>query len=266
MVSLRKFFGNTKISEITPESIFQFQRSRLSTEVSPGTVNRDRAFLSRVLNVAKKRRLINLNPCENVEPLNEKRTRRKAIPFTYEEEKRITTSAAGWFRMFFILLIETGLRAKKEALPLKWDDVHFEFQPTTIFIRDSKSVAGIRPIFLTQYCKRELLQWKSMIAASIYLFPSPSKPGEHIRDYQDTWEQVAKSARVEGHILYDTRASFASRVNACGHTETTIARMLGHESTRLIPVYAKPIDENTRAIVRALDIQRAGLPKSSAPQ
>ena len=89
-----------------------------------------------------------------------------------------------------------------------------------------------------------------------YVFPSPWRSGDHIRDYQDAWESVAEAAKIEGHIFYDTRATFASRVNACGQTEITIARMLGHESTKLIPVYAKPIDENTRAVIKSLNVQR----------
>jgi integrase len=263
--ALKQFFGPVKITEITPEAIFQFQQRRTSAGISPATVNRDRAVLSRMLNIAKKRRFVTSNPCENAEPLTEKRTRRKAIPFTYEEEQAIVANSSGWFRILFILLVETGMRAKKEALPLKWADVHFELDPGTIFVKDSKSEAGIRPIYLTDYSKNELLRWRAEVAAGEYVFPSSSRLGDHIRDYQDTWESVATAGGVKGHIFYDTRATFASRVNACGQTDLTIARMLGHETTNLVPVYAKQIDENTRAVIKALDQQRS-LPRNSRRQ
>jgi integrase len=254
--ALKRVLGGVKINEITPEAVFRFQQQRKEEGVTSATINRDRAVLSRMLNIAKKRRLLGSNPCESVDPLNEKRTRRKAAPFTYEEERAITANSTGWFQMLFILLVETGMRAKKEALPLKWEDVHFELEPTRIFIKTSKSDAGIRAAYLTEYGKKMLMQWRQLIGDEVYVFPSPLKPGHHICDYQDAWRQAAKNAGVHGHIFYDTRATFASRVNAGCQTETTIARMLGHESTKLVPTYAKPIDENTRAAVRALDEQR----------
>jgi hypothetical protein len=36
----------------------------------------------------------------------------------------------------------------------------------------------------------------------------------------------------------------------------TVAHLLGHASTQILPTYVKPIDENTKAIVEALDAAR----------
>jgi len=49
----------------------------------------------------------------------------------------------------------------------------------------------------------------------------------------------------------------ASRANACKATTLTIAQLLGHtNNTQILPTYVKPLDENTRAVIDALDAAR----------
>ena len=61
----------------------------------------------------------------------------------------------------------------------------------------------------------------------------------------------------EDRRAYDLRASFASRANACHASGLTIAQLLGHAtSTQILPTYVKPLDENTKAVIEALDIAR----------
>jgi integrase len=57
--------------------------------------------------------------------------------------------------------------------------------------------------------------------------------------------------------IYDTRATFASRANACRASSLTIAQLLGHATnTQILPMYVKPLDENTKAVIDALDLAR----------
>jgi hypothetical protein len=44
----------------------------------------------------------------------------------------------------------------------------------------------------------------------------------------------------------------------------TIAQLLGHaNSTQILPTYVKPLDENTRAVIEALDAARTSRPRTS---
>jgi integrase len=52
------------------------------------------------------------------------------------------------------------------------------------------------------------------------------------------------------------RASFASRANSCKASGLTVAHLLGHASTQILPTYVKPLDENTRAVIEALAVAR----------
>jgi hypothetical protein len=53
---------------------------------------------------------------------------------------------------------------------------------------------------------------------------------------------------------YDLPSTFASRANVYDATGLTVAHLLGHANTQILPVYVRPLDENTRALIEAVDI------------
>ena len=40
---------------------------------------------------------------------------------TFEEEERIFSVAVSYIRVLVVLILETGMRSHREALPLRWD-------------------------------------------------------------------------------------------------------------------------------------------------
>ena len=53
------------------------------------------------------------------------------------------------------------------------------------------------------------------------------------------------------------RDSFICRTRtACRASGLTVAHLLGHASTQILPTYVKPLDENTKAVIEALDVAR----------
>jgi integrase len=257
--NLERLLGNPRLSEITPEVIFDFQQKRLEEGVGKATVNRDMATLSSALTKARKLRFITHNPCVDVGKLNERRERRQAKPLTYDEEAKVKQFCPLWLSVLITVLVETGLRVKKEALPLKWADVNLESEPGGIMVRDSKTAAGIRVVWLTRHCKNTLIQWREFLGPhfSEYVFPSPRKPSTHLTDYKKAWQKAAREAGLPDRKIYDTRATFASRANACRASGLTIAQLLGHSNSTILPTYVKPLDENTKAVIEALDFARS---------
>src|SRR6201987_1119131 len=183
---LRHFGRNVRLSEVTPEMIFEFQQKRIEEGVGKATVNRDIATLSSAMTRARKLRLITHNPCADVGKLNERRERRQAKPLTYEEEARVKRFCPLWLSVLITFLVETGLRVRKEALPLKWADVDLNSEPGCVLVRDSKTPAGVRPVWLTKYCRNTLIQWREFLGPgfSEYVFPSPRVPSTHVSDYK----------------------------------------------------------------------------------
>ena len=208
---------------------------------------------------ARRLRLITHTPCADVGKLNERRERRQAKPLTYEEEARVKQFSPPWLSILITVLAETGLRVRKEALPLKWDDVDLGSEPGCIRVRDSKTAAGVRPVWLTKHCRDTLIKWREFLGPgfSDYVFPSPRVPSTHVSDYKKGWQKAAREAGIPDRRIYDLRASFASRANACKATTLTIAQLLGHaQNTQILPTYVKPLDENTKAVIEALDVAR----------
>jgi integrase len=259
---LRHFGKNIRLTEITAESVFRFQQARLERGVGKATINRDVCTLSSCLTRAKKMRFITHNPCSDVGKLNEKRDRRQARPLTYEEEDRLKQFSPPLLRMLITLLADTGLRVKKEALPLKWDDVLLDSEPACIRIIDSKSTAGVRPVWLTNHCRDALARWRELLGPefSAFVFPSPRNPAVHFVDYKSAWRTAAKKAGLADRRAYDLRATFASRANVCHATGLTVAHLLGHASTQILPTYVRPVDENTKALIEAMDSARKNQP------
>jgi hypothetical protein len=65
--------------------------------------------------------------------------------------------------------------------------------------------------------------------------------------------------------VYYLRATFASGANVCHATGLTLAQLLGHTSTQILPTYVRPFDENTKALIEAMDAARkAQNPRSTS--
>ena len=257
--NLLNYFGkNIRLSDITPESVFRFQQVRLGQGAGKATINRDTATLSSCLSRAKRMRLISHNLCSDVGKLNERRDRRQARPFSYEEEDRVKQFSPPLLCMLITLLAETGLRVKKEALPLRWPDVSLDSEPACIRVLDSKSAAGLRTVWLTTHCRNALIRWRELfgLETSPFVFPSPRNPQVHFVDYKTAWRTAAKKAGLSDRRIYDLRATFASRANMCHATGLTLAHLLGHASTQILPTYVRPLDENTRALIEAMNAAR----------
>jgi Phage integrase family len=92
---------------------------------------------------------------------------------------------------------------------------------------------------------------------SSYVFPSSRIPKAHMTDYKKAWHKAATEAGLKScRRIYDLRATFASRANSCKASGLTVAHLLGHASTQILPTYVKPLDENTRVLIEALDSAR----------
>ena len=234
--ALLDFFGAVRLGGITPEGIYNFQRHRLAKGRKAATVNRDISVLLGMLRKARKLRYILQNPCEDVDILNELRERRQAQPLSFEEEGRLVAYCEPLLRMFVILLIDTGLRPRKEATPLLWANVDLESERPCIFVVESKTRFGVRTVPLSPRCSTELKRWRDLCGRdySPYVFPSPRDSQKHWSAYQDSWEQAIKKANLPGRRAYDLRSTFATRAHAACPNNLAVSRLMGHSSPAIL--------------------------------
>jgi integrase len=252
--SLLKFFGNSLLSDITETRIEAYKQSQLGVGVRAAGVNRNLSLLRLVLKKARRERYIAQNPLNDSELfMNERKERLQAKPFTLEEEQKLLSVAKGYLRPLIMLLVDTGLRVGREALPLRWDALDLDSDNAVVRIHASKTQAGIRIIPLTGRLKSELLRWRRLTGSfSEFVFFYPRNPSKHLLQVPKTWRRALKEAGVERRRIYDLRSTFATRLNAAGVPQVFIDQLMGHAGG-LAQTYAKASDEYRRAAIDKLE-------------
>jgi integrase len=242
-----------KLSDITSEVIEDFKEKRLSAGVRTATVNRDLAVLRRMMKLAARKRFINESPFPDVEFLEERKQRRHPHILTFEEEDRLLGTAVPHIRALTVLILETGMRSRREALSLLWRDV--DFANDLICVRESKTRAVDRTIPISGRCKIELLRWRGLLGPefSSYVFPNMRTPSKPLSDVRRSWEKALEDAGIEYFWIYDLRHTLASRLTQAGVSPIFVAQIIGHSSPSILSTYARAIDEFKRDAIHKLE-------------
>ncbi len=247
-------FGNVKLSDIAGDLIEGFKEKRLSAGVRTATINRDLAVLHRMMKLAERKMLINESPFRDVDFLEERKQRRRPHILTFDEEDRVLAAAPPHIRALAVLILETGMRSRREALSLLWSDV--DFVNDLIRVRESKTRAGERTIPISDRCKTELLRWRRLLGPaefSSYVFPNTRNPSKPQKDLRRSWAKALKDAGLQYFWLYDLRHTLASRLTQAGVSPVFVAQIIGHSSTSILSTYARAIDEYRRDAIHKLE-------------
>jgi integrase len=160
----------------------------------------------------------------------------------------------GRIKPLIVLLVDAGLRVGKEALPLRWSELQLEGENPVVYVRASKTTAGIRSIPLTVRLRAELLLWRHLTgpAVSQFVFFYPSDPSKHLQAVRKTWARALKTTGVAPRRIYDLRSTFATRLNAAGVPQVFIDQLMGHAGG-LAQTYAKANEEYRRSAIDKLE-------------
>src|SRR3989304_9613448 len=131
--SLEPFFGNYKLTDISPILIEKYKLERKQT-VSTRTVNIELSLLRRMFNLAVSWDKCKSNPVHKVRLFKESPPKERIL--TLEEEKALLDASPSHLKPVLITALNTGMRYG-ELLNLTWSDV--EFDSGYIHVRQSKS-------------------------------------------------------------------------------------------------------------------------------
>lgn len=150
---------------------------------------------------------------------------------------------------------ETGMRTG-EMLGLRWEEI--DLLQNLLRVVKSKSRAGIRSVPLSELCKTELLRWRKLVGPeySDFVFPNFSNRRHPLQGGRKAWASTLKKAGIPFFPIYNLRHTFASRMTAAGVSPLTIAQMLGHNSTQIVPRYAQVLDQNRFDAMKKLEAPR----------
>ena len=267
---LRPRFGNNKLSDITPEEIEAYLMMRLNSgkrvhtksglqlrgRLKPATVHQEFRVLSRILNVAVKKRRLAVNPCASVEfPVALAGTTRKPHYLTASEQARLEACATPYLRNIIVIMVEMGLRPYRELIPMRKEQVDLE--NGIVHLPDSKTVNGIADMPMTDRAREAFASQIRESGGSDYLFPSPqtgsSKP--HITRVQKQWDRTLQRAGLPHFTLYELRHTFATRLSAGGVADHFVTQMLRQGDSAVFKRYSQAKLNMMREALTKLDRQ-----------
>ena len=234
---LKAFFGESKLTRITVESVEEYrsQRRTQPTKTNPNriikgaTVNRELECLKCVLDLAVKRKYIPENPAAAVKHFNELRERPTRRMLTVEEELRILEAAPPHLRVAIILLSQTGGRTYSEGFSLRWDQVDFENKLIRLD-NDVKTPGSAEPVPLSEYACEVLQAWnKAQTPKSPFVFPSPHLPDQPISTVKTAWKATLRRAGVPHFPIYNLRHVFCTRLSGVA-ADAVVQRAMRHTS------------------------------------
>jgi integrase len=253
--NLISFFGEgAQLTHISSARIEQFKIARREAGVKAATLNRDLRFLAQLLKQAERERYIARSPFDLSKFfLNESRERRKPHILSWEEQEKLLKVAPPRLRVFTVLGVETGMRTG-EMLRLRWHDI--DFLNDVLQVGSSKTSAGIRAVPISAQCRTELLRWRNLVGPqfSEWVFPNFENRRHPLQNGgRKAWANTLKKAGLPFFPVYYLRHCFASRLTAAGVSPLTIAQMLGHSSTQIVPRYAQILDQNRLDAMKKLE-------------
>jgi integrase len=248
---LKKAFATQRLIDVGADEIELYLRERLRQRVKvrvgkgyreqgllkATTVHQEMRVLRRMLNVAVRKRLLTSNPCAMVEfPVALKGMFRPHY-VTWSEQQQIENNASPHLRNAIRIIAETGLRVKKELLPMKKSQI--DFLNAVLWIPDSKTPNGVAEIPLT---KVALEAFQSQVAISgngEFLFPSDLNREGHLRSLRTAWRKALKRAKVPYFRLYDLRSTYATRLSAGGVADEWVIQMLRQGDSQVFKKYSQ---------------------------
>jgi integrase len=154
-------------------------------------------------------------------------------------------------RHFFIVAVETGLRAWTDLRDLRWSSIDFAGGFIRVLMQKTQLEAEI-PI--SAACREALRFCQARTIASVYVFVDENgrrySPTRIRRAFLLAKELAGITRRFRPH---DLRHTFGCRLADRNISLQKIAKALGHTTTRMAERYARPSEEAMRDITIALD-------------
>jgi len=248
---LKKAFATRRLIDVGPDEIEQYLRNRLRQRVriktgdgyvergllKPTTVHQEMRVLRRMLNVAVRKRLLTSNPCAMVEfPVALKGLFRPHY-VTWSEQQQIEKHAIPHLRNAVRIIAETGLRVKKELLPMKKGQI--DFLNAVVWIPDSKTPNGVAEIPLSEIALDAFQKQVAISGTGEFLFPSDLNPNGHLRSLRTAWRKALRRAGIPYFRLYDLRSTYATRLSAGGVADEWVIQMLRQGDSQVFKKYSQ---------------------------
>ena len=261
----REYFGKQKLKSVTYEDLRTFRNRRLKTPThqselrSLTTVNREMAYLRRLLNIAERNGWINKNPFKTGDSLihvSDEVKRERVI--TREEEANLLAACVGrkaHLRPIIIAALDTGCRIG-ELLKMRWRDIDATAGLITIQAFNTKTMRQ-RQVSITARLEAELEQlWRESEQDSGALVFGIT------REIRHGFGTACDEAGLQGLRMHDLRHTHATRLDDLGFSLAKIGGQLGHTVMQTTLRYVNRDKAALKQVATALDAYHSETPQA----
>jgi len=244
MVSLLKLFGGRLVHEIAARDLEQFKSERRLYGMKEVTVRHDLYTLSVFFRYAQLHRWADDNPVREVKVPSDADSIR--IYVLSDVEERVYFEAAARNPTLHDLArvcLDHGLRPT-EACHLRKED----YDPSTqhMQVQIGKSRAARRVLAVTPECQKIL--GSRLSTPGPWLFPGEN-PERPLSKFSNQHKRLFLITGQKYFPFYTFRHTFATRQARDGVSQTTLAAVLGHSTTRILTRYVHPSQREMDAAI-----------------
>ncbi len=248
---LKKFFGNRKITTITPQDCRDYQHQRLNTPTkykkprSPSSVNKEMTTLTRIFNLAIEEKKLSESPMRFVQKLKEPKPRRRLL--TDDQKKALWAELEKDDYLMRFVLLATNLPLRKGQI-LAITAPAIDFQGNTLLAVASKGKEP-RKVPINATAKAVLTE---MVERNQFF---------DVKIFQKRWQKMLVAAginkkdgtREENYHVHDLRVWFGSELIRLGVNPYYVKDLFGHSSMEVSAIYIEPEMSDLTDAVRKLD-------------
>ena len=226
-------WASRRVTDIRRRDVIELLDA-IADRPAPIMANRTLALVRKIFNFGIGRDIVEANPCVQVKPPGKERARQRVLE---DHELRALWTAfeglspimAAMFNLRLLTLQRGG-----EIATMRWDDVDTGWW--TIPPERSKNQLAHRVPLSPQamVIVKELEQVKH---ASGWVFPSPTRPGQHIANIGKAARRAQKIANVKDFRPHDLRRTGASRLTGLGVSRLVVSKILNHVESGITAVY-----------------------------
>ena len=223
-------FGEILVHAINLDVCERYKKNRLKTGAEKSTINREISTLKAILKYAGERDLAPEGVGGDVCTFTNMERKETRI-MTRDDIKRLLKLCASpdfqarepYLFPVVTVMANTGLRPR-ECIRLAKGDLDLEHR--VISVRQTKTKSGIRNIPISSEVAGVLSRWLPHVKGE-WVFPSPKKPGAHIRDFAKAFAEAVKEAGLKGFTPRSLRRMFATKLSKKAR-RTLVAKLKGH--------------------------------------
>jgi len=262
-----KPLAQSKLNEITSETLAGFAAHRQKEKLQVSTINSSLRVLRRVLRLAVEWGAAESSPGIKLLPGEHHRER----VVTLQEEAKYLSAAPELVASVAAVLCDTGLRPE-ECFRLRWESITWaNGRQGTLLVTHGKTAAARRVLPMTPRVRGIVeTRWeKAGKPIEGWVWAAPTRSGhiesstlkkQHAKTFETLRQEAAKNEQkaIRPFVLYTLRHTFLTRLGESGCDAWTLARIAGHSNVSMSSRYVHPSEDAVLSAMAKLGGHKTG--------